>query len=79
MAHRPKCFKVLSYFIKLCKITWLRPEQQQVNTLKTLKKLKPFIPADDLKNVVQSLVLSKLDYGNATLTGMPKTHLAPLR
>lgn len=47
--------------------------------LKQLKKMKPFIPQDDLKTIVQSLVLSKLDYGNAILTGTPKTHLAPLR
>lgn len=48
-------------------------------TLKHLKKIKPFIPSDDFKWVVQSLVLSKLDYGNAILTRTPKIHLAPLR
>lgn len=48
-------------------------------SLKNIKKINPFIPADDFKIVVQSLVLTKLDYGNAILTGMPKSHLAPLR
>ena len=40
-------------------------------TLKTLRKIKPFIPQEYLKTVVQSQVLSKLDYGNSTITGTP--------
>lgn len=47
--------------------------------LKLLNKIKPFIPPNYLKQATQSLVLSRLDYGNATLTGTANSHFAPLR
>lgn len=47
--------------------------------LTLLRKLKPFIPLGDLKTAVQSLVLSRLNYGNATFIGIPKASLAPIK
>lgn len=47
--------------------------------LSLLRKLKPFLPQDDLKMAVQALVLPRLDYGSSTLCGLPKCKLAPLR
>lgn len=44
-----------------------------------LRKLEPFLLPDDLKSAVQALVISRLEYGNATLCGLPKYRLAPLR
>ena len=47
--------------------------------LKLLNKIKPYLPQKDLKSATQALVLSRLDYGNATLTGTTKSQLAPIR
>lgn len=47
--------------------------------LSILRKLKPFLPAHDLKVAVQALVIAKLDYGSATLCGLPRASTAPLR
>lgn len=47
--------------------------------LKLLYKIKPHIPQRDLKQATQALVLSRLDYGIATLSGTAKSQLAPLR
>ena len=49
------------------------------HTLRCLRKTKPFLPQADWVTVVQSRVLSKLDYGNAIITGTPKCHLAPMK
>lgn len=44
-----------------------------------LRKIKPFLPFEHFKSVVQALVISRLDYGNVTLSGLPRSKLAPLR
>lgn len=44
-----------------------------------LRKIKPFLPPDDFKSAVQALVISRLDYGCATLCGLPRYKLALLR
>lgn len=33
-----------------------------------LRKLKPFLPHDNIKSVVQALVILRLDYGSATVS-----------
>lgn len=35
--------------------------------MNTLRKLKPFLPVNDFKLAVQALVISRLEYGSATL------------
>lgn len=40
-------------------------------TLKLLKRLFPWIPLESRRTVTQALLLSRLDYGNALLVGMP--------
>lgn len=46
--------------------------------LSILRKLKPYLPARDLKVAVQALVISKLNYGIAMLYGLPRVKTAPL-
>lgn len=47
--------------------------------LNMLKKIKPFLPPEDLRTAVQSLIIPRLKYGLVTLAGLPKASLAPLR
>lgn len=47
--------------------------------LSILGKIKPFLPHNNLKTVVQALVISKLDYGSATFCGLPRARMAPLK
>lgn len=47
--------------------------------LNYLRKLKPLIDPGDLKTAVQALVISRLEYGCAYLSGLPKISTAPLK
>lgn len=47
--------------------------------LNYIKKIKPLITPADLKLAVQSLVISRLEYGCTTLAGLSKTAIAPLK
>lgn len=44
-----------------------------------LKKVKAFLPPQVFKQAVQSLVVSRLGYGSVTLSGLPKSRMAPLK
>lgn len=47
--------------------------------LSYLRMLIPFLDTPDLKMEVQALVISRLEYGCSTLSGLPKISLAPLK
>lgn len=47
--------------------------------LNYIRKIKPLITPEDLKLAVQSLVISRLEYGCTTLAGLPKAATAPLK
>ena len=49
------------------------------SALRQLRSIRRSVPEDIFKNLVVSLVLTRLDYGNATLTGLPSCQLSRLQ
>jgi len=47
--------------------------------LRQLRTIKRSVPADTFQRLVVSLVLSRLDYGNATLASLPASLLSQLQ
>lgn len=47
--------------------------------MSTLRRLKPFIPANDIKQAVQALVIPRVEYGSVALCGLPRSTMASLR
>ncbi|RXN02039.1 hypothetical protein EOD39_2087 [Acipenser ruthenus] len=57
-------------------LSFLPQIQQVVKTcmfhLRTIKKIKPFLSDRDCATVLNALVTSRLDYGNALYVGLPR-------
>ena len=47
--------------------------------LKNISRIRKYLTADACKTLVQALVISRLDYGNVLLYGLPKTTLYQLQ
>jgi len=47
--------------------------------LRRLRQLRRLLDRDVTANVVTALVLTRLDYGNALLAGLPYSTIAPLK
>jgi len=43
--------------------------------IRQLRTIKRSVPADTFQGLVMSLILSRLDYGNAALAGLPANQL----
>ncbi|XP_063808220.1 uncharacterized protein LOC135007766, partial [Pseudophryne corroboree] len=47
--------------------------------LKNISRIRPFLTQDATKIIIHSLIISRLDYCNLLLTGLPDNHLSPLQ
>uniref|UniRef100_A0A803JVT7 Reverse transcriptase domain-containing protein n=1 Tax=Xenopus tropicalis TaxID=8364 RepID=A0A803JVT7_XENTR len=47
--------------------------------LRNIAKIRPFVSQVTAKTLIHALILSRLDYCNLLLTGLPDSHLSPLQ
>ncbi|MEE6528134.1 hypothetical protein FKM82_030100 [Ascaphus truei] len=47
--------------------------------LRNITKIRPFLCYSCAKTLTQALILSRLDYCNLLLSGLPASHLSPLQ
>uniref|UniRef100_A0A6I8SXF3 Reverse transcriptase domain-containing protein n=1 Tax=Xenopus tropicalis TaxID=8364 RepID=A0A6I8SXF3_XENTR len=47
--------------------------------LRNIAKIRPFLSQATAKTLIHALILSRLDYCNLLLTGLPDSHLSPLQ
>ncbi|MEE6523341.1 hypothetical protein FKM82_022198 [Ascaphus truei] len=47
--------------------------------LRNITKIRPFLCCSTAKTLTQALILSRLDYCNLLLSGLPASHLSPLQ
>ncbi|XP_063812310.1 uncharacterized protein LOC135050092, partial [Pseudophryne corroboree] len=47
--------------------------------LKNISRIRPFLTQDATKIIIHSLIISRLDYCNLLLTGLPDNYLSPLQ
>ncbi|XP_063813349.1 uncharacterized protein LOC135051115, partial [Pseudophryne corroboree] len=47
--------------------------------LKNISKIRPYLTQDTAETLIHALIISRIDYCNSLLTGLPKTRLSPLQ
>ncbi|XP_063808683.1 uncharacterized protein LOC135013175, partial [Pseudophryne corroboree] len=47
--------------------------------LKNISKIRPYLTQDTAKTLIHALIITRIDYCNSLLTGLPKTRLSPLQ